>query len=108
MNRSATELNHLDLGGVRLKKRAIQMLDSMMKSPQSSLPKAFQTWSKMLAAYRFLSNESVSYEALVTPHYEATECRIRQQNSPVILCIQDTTELDFNGQGTDGLGRIIL
>ena len=73
MNWSATELNDLDLGDVRLNKRAIQMLDSMMKSPQSSLPKAFQTWSKTLAAYRFSSNESVSYEALAMPHYEATE-----------------------------------
>ena len=106
MNWSATELNDLDLGDARLKKRAIQMLDVMMKSPQSSLPKAFQSWSKTLAAYRFLSNESVTYEALVAPHYEATECRIRQQDSPVILCIQDTTELDFNGQGTEGLGRL--
>ena len=25
---------------------------------------------------------------------------------PVVLCLQDTTELDFNGQGISGLGRL--
>ena len=106
MNWSATELNDLDLGDARLNKRAIHILSSLMKSPQSSLPKASQSWSKTLATYRFLSNDSVSHEALMTPHYDATECRIRQQSSTAILCIQDTTELDFNGQDTDGLGRL--
>jgi len=25
---------------------------------------------------------------------------------PVVLCLQDTTELDFNGQGIEGLGPL--
>lgn len=106
MNWSATELNDLDLGDERLKTRAVHILNTLMKSPQSSIPKACGSWSDTMATYRFFWNDAVSHEALMAPHYEATECRIREQASPVILCIQDTTELDFNGQETDGLGRL--
>lgn len=106
MNWLSTELNDLDLGDKRLEKRAAHILKAMMKSPQSSLPKACRNWSSTLATYRFFWNEAVSHEALISPHYEATELRIRQQDSPVILCLQDTTELDFNGQKTEGLGRL--
>lgn len=107
MNWSSTELNDLDLGDKRLAKRATHILNAMLKSPQSSIPKACQDWSSTLATYRFFWNEAVSHEALINPHYEATEQRIRQQDdASVILCIQDTTELDFNGQETDGFGRL--
>lgn len=106
MNCLSTELNDLDLGDKRLEKRAAHILNAMLKSPQSSIPKACPLWSNTLATYRFFWNEAVSHEALITPHYEATEHRIRQQDTPIVLCIQDTTELNFNGQETEGLGRL--
>ncbi len=106
MNWSATELTDLDLGDNRLKTRAIHILNTLMNAPQCSIPKACRSWADTMAMYRFFWNDSVSHEALIAPHYEATERRIRQQDSPIILCIQDTTELDFNGQETDGLGRL--
>ena len=106
MNEPSNELHNLDLGDKRLEKRADRILKAMIKSPQSSIPKACQSWSSTLATYRFFWNEAVSHEALITPHYEATEDRIRQQASPIVLCVQDTTELAFNGQETDGLGRL--
>ena len=106
MNCLSTELNDLDLGDKRLEKRAAHILNAMLKSPQSSIPKACLLWSNTLATYRFFWNEAVSHEALITPHYEATEHRIRQQDTPIVLCIQDTTELNFNGQETEGLGRL--
>jgi len=33
------------------------------------------------------------------------EQRINLSGESVILCLQDTAELDFNGQETEGLGR---
>ena len=30
---------------------------------------------------------------------------MRMAELPMVLCLQDTTELDFNGQDIDGLGR---
>ena len=40
----------------------------------------------------------------LAPHWARTAERMRAQ--PVVLCIQDTTELDFNGQEIDGLGPL--
>ena len=46
----------------------------------------------------------MSWEGILAPHWERTQERMREH--PVVLCIQDTTELDFNGQETDGLGPL--
>lgn len=37
-------------------------------------------------------------------HWQASEQRIAQH--PVVLCLQDTTELDYNGQSIEGLGPL--
>jgi hypothetical protein len=81
-------------------------VNNISKAPQSSIPKSCQGWAETQATYRFYSNESFDSEALIQPHYDATEERIRQSQSTVILCLQDTTELDFNGQQTEGMGRL--
>ncbi|UOG91260.1 MAG: hypothetical protein L3K52_13775 [Candidatus Thiothrix sulfatifontis] len=85
MNWSSTELTDLDLGDKRLETRAAHILKAMLKAPQSSIPKACQSWSSTLATYRFFWNEAVSHDALMASHFEATECRIRQQDSRIIL-----------------------
>jgi len=63
-------------------------------------------WAETQATYRFYSNESVTWEKLLTAHKGQVEQRIIKSEEPVILCLQDTTELDFNGQETEGLGRL--
>jgi hypothetical protein len=40
----------------------------------------------------------------MAPHWRQTQ--LRMQNEPVVLCLQDTTELDFNGQQARGLGPL--
>jgi hypothetical protein len=57
-----------------------------------------------MAAYRFFDNDSVEWQALLAPHWQQTEQRIAEQL--VVLCLQDTTELDFNGQQARGLGPL--
>jgi hypothetical protein len=44
----------------------------------------------------------LGWQDILAPHIERTVARMRQH--PVVLCLQDTTELDFNGQETIGLG----
>lgn len=100
------EFHDLDLGDKRLNDRTLKIVESISKSPQSSIPESCQGWGETMAAYRFYSNESVNKDNLMQPHYAATEARIRASESKVILCIQDTTELDFNGKQTEGLGRL--
>ena len=69
-----------------------------------SIPQACDNWSEACAAYRFPGNDEVSWESILAPHRERTRERMREHL--VVLCIQDTTELDFNGQETDGLGPL--
>ena len=57
-----------------------------------------------MAAYRFFDNEEVDWRAILEPHWQRTQERMSAQ--PVVLCLQDTTELDFNGQSARGLGPL--
>lgn len=41
---------------------------------------------------------------ILAPHAACTQARMA--NHPVVLCIQDTTVLDFDGQKTEGLGPL--
>jgi len=102
----STEFKHLDLGDKRNNARTIEIVNNISKAPKSSIPQSCQGWAETQATYRFYSNDSFDSKALIQPHYDATEERIRQSESKVILCLQDTTELNFNGQQIEGMGRL--
>ncbi|WP_287670721.1 hypothetical protein [Accumulibacter sp.] len=38
--------------------------------------------------------QALGWEAVLSPHMESAKARMRQH--PVVLCLQDTAELDFN------------
>ncbi|WP_206955976.1 IS4 family transposase [Trinickia acidisoli] len=98
------EFAGLDLGDARLNRRAKKLVERLAAKPTASIPQACDSWSETCAAYRFLRNTDVAWEAILEPHWASTQERMRSQ--PVVLCIQDTTELDFNGQEIDGLGPL--
>lgn len=98
------EFSGLDLGDARLNKRAKLLMSRLGAKPTASLPMASNGWSETIGAYRFLGNEEVDWQGILEPHWART--RERMQTQPVVLCIQDTTELDFNGQQIAGLGSL--
>ena len=106
MNWAEMEFQDLDLGDERIKKRAIKLLETFAKSPKASIPQACQGWAETQATYRFYANESVTWDKLLKAHTDQVEQRIIKSEEAVILCLQDTTELDFNGQETEDLGRL--
>lgn len=57
-----------------------------------------------MAAYRFFDNDEAEWGAILEPHWRQTEQRMAAQS--VVLCLQDTTELDFNGRHAMGLGPL--
>lgn len=63
-----------------------------------------RNWAETTAAYRFLGNDEVSWGDVLTAHAHASRSRMKAH--PVVLCLQDTTELDFNGQEINGLGPL--
>jgi len=79
-------------------------MDRLTADPSASIPKACQGWGETIGAYRFFGNRRVDWREIMAPHWEQTQQRMAEQ--PVVLCLQDTTELDFNGQNTIGLGPL--
>jgi hypothetical protein len=104
MGWAGEELKEVDLGDRRLNKRAITLLDTLAAKPTLSIPSACSGWSETIAAYRFLDNDAVTWEGILRPHWSCSRTRIACHK--VVLMLQDTTELDFNGQSIEGLGPL--
>jgi hypothetical protein len=98
------EFEALDLGDPRRDRRAKELLKRFAARPTASIPGACDGWAETIGAYRFLGNEEVEWTDMMQPHWERTAARMRQ--SPVVLCIADTTVLDFNGQEMEGAGPL--
>jgi hypothetical protein len=98
------EFAGLDLGDARLDRRAKKLVERLAAKPTASIPEACDGWSETCAAYRFLRNTDVAWGDILAPHWARTQERMRAE--PVVLCIQDTTELDFTGQEIAGLGPL--
>ena len=79
-------------------------MERFAADPTVSIPKACRGWGETVAAYRFLGNQEVEWRDIMEPHWQQT--RQRMGEHPVVLCLQDTTELDFHGQETAGLGPL--
>jgi hypothetical protein len=99
------ELGSADLGDERVNRRLVRLAEDLSANPTASIPQACQGWAETKAAYRFFAREELDWRAILQPHWERTEERMRA--CPRVLCPQDTTELDFTPQpGIAGLGRL--
>jgi hypothetical protein len=99
------EFSGAALGDPRLTKRLIRLVDDLSALPTKSIPLACGGLAETKAAYRLLDNEAVEWRAVLGAHGEPTVARMSRENR--VLCLQDTTELDFTSQpGIAGLGRL--
>lgn len=101
---AATEFRSIDLGDKRLNKRAVLLAERLAENPTASIPHACGGWAETAAAYRFLAQDKLEWGDILTPHWQCSAERMRVCD--VVLCIQDTVELNFNGQVIDGLGPL--
>ena len=98
-----TEFSGADFGDLRLSKRLIHLAKKLGDKPTASIPQSCGSWDATKAAYRFFDNDKVTEEKIQEPHYRATKARM--QSCPVILAVQDTTQLNFTQHpATEGLG----
>ena len=105
MSWAAHEMAGARFGDRRLNQRAASLLDTFGAKPTLSIPGAARGWAETQAAYRFFDHARVSAETVLEPHVAATLERARAH--PVVLAIQDTTELDFTGKDDiEGLGPL--
>jgi len=78
----------------RLNKRLSKIMEKFAKQAHASIPAAMRGGKKELkAAYDFMDNPKVSPEKILAPHFQATTKRCQEQN--VVLCAQDTSEIDL-------------
>jgi hypothetical protein len=105
MSALAAELDAIALGDLRLNRRARRLLEKLGEKPTLSIPAACGGWDETRAAYRLFDHPEVSAERVLAPHIACTEQRLREH--PRVLCIQDTTELDYTTKkGIAGLGPL--
>lgn len=77
----------------------------LSEHPNDTVPKAVTNDAESQSIYRFWSNKKVKAEAILASHREGVVERVRA--CPVVLAIQDTTDLDFSTHPkTEGLGFI--
>lgn len=102
---AAREMAGVKLGDQRLNRRAARLLERLGAKPTVSIPAACKGWAETQAAYRFFAQERVTVQEILAPH---SECTLkRAQAYPVVLAIQDTSELDYTGKpGIVGLGPL--
>lgn len=87
------ELRTAHLADQRLDRRFHEVLDQLASHPTASIPAACGGRAEMVAAYRFFDNDKVLFDTILEPHIQAT--RQRGAAQPVVLVVQDTTELDL-------------
>ncbi len=105
MSALGAEVTSINLGDRRLNRRAQRMLEILGNKPTVSIPAACGGWGETRAAYRLFNHPDVTAEAVLAPHVACTEERLREH--PRVLCIQDTTELDYTTKkGIAGLGPL--
>jgi hypothetical protein len=99
------EFGGCDLPDARLQERLLTLARDFYSRPMANVPQACGSRAKTKAAYRFLSHDDSTMEALLQPHYRATEARLSQE--AVVLAVQDTTSLDYTTHAdTEGTGPI--
>ena len=99
------EFGAADLGDKRRTDRLVQLATVLAQRPAASLPAACEDPAELKGAYRLLENPAVAPAALLAPHVQATVERV--QRVPLVLAVQDTTDLDYSHHpATTGLGPI--
>jgi hypothetical protein len=88
------EFGALDVGSEPLRERAYIIARDFFARPRANIPQACDgSTAKVRAAYRFFKNPQVDMETVLLSHAQATVDRVRAH--PVVLAVQDTTDLDY-------------
>ena len=87
------ETETANLNDERLNKRLRLILAQFSERPMASIPTACGGCAELNAAYRFFDNEKVEFKNVLQPHVDSTWLRIASQ--PVVLMVNDTTEIDL-------------
>jgi hypothetical protein len=93
---------NVQLHDVRRTRRTVQAASKLAENPEESLPAHMQTWKESKALYRLLDEPDVSLAALLQPHFQQT--REQATALPVVLLVQDTTDIDLSHRRHPSVG----
>ncbi len=95
----------VQLHDMRRTRRAVKAASNLAENPLGSLPAQMHTWKETKAVYRLLDEPDVTFAALMQPHLHQT--REQATASPVVLLVQDTTDIDLSHRRKiSGVGQI--
>jgi len=95
----------VQLHDMRRTRRAVKAATNLAENPLGSLPTQMHTWKETKALYRWLDEPDVTFAALMQPHMQQT--REQAMSSPVVLLVQDTTDIDLSHRHKiSGVGQI--
>jgi hypothetical protein len=104
-NWAVTEFADAELGDGRRTKRLVELAGVLAQHPTAALPEACGDDAMLKAAYRFFANDAIEPQDILLSHLEATYGRLT--TVPVVLAVQDTTEVDWTAHpATTGLGPL--
>ena len=108
MNPSIEEdFSGVNLGDKRLDRRLLKIAERLYRKPDASPAAACGGWADTVAAYRFFDNERVTSEKIFESHRPGVLQRIKEYGGDTLLCIQDTTELQYSThQSLAGVGNL--
>lgn len=99
----ADEFSHAPINDQRLLNRLILTASMLEKQPEKSIPDACLDWATTKATYHLFNHPKITPDVILTSHFSNTIERMK--NHPLVLLIQDTTNMDFTTHPkTKGLG----
>jgi hypothetical protein len=87
------EMKTADLNDKRLDNRLRTVLSQLGEHPTASIPGACGGHAEMTAAYRLFDNAKATFDNILEAHADATRQRMAAQ--PVVVLVQDTSEIDL-------------
>jgi hypothetical protein len=95
----------VQLHDLRRTRRTVKAATKLAENPLGSLPVQMYDWKEIKALDRLLSEPDVTFSALMQPHFQQT--RDQAVSSPVMLLVQDTTDIDLSHRHKiSGVGQI--
>lgn len=99
------EIEYCAMADKRLVGRLGKILSKLGNKPERSIPAANDSWAEIQGTYRFLDNDRVGFDDILSGHRAATQQRIKQEK--VVLIPQDTTFFNFARYTLDkGMGTL--
>jgi hypothetical protein len=97
------ELEGSEFQDARLRKRFGTLLEQLWRGMGQTIPLACQDWASTKAAYRFMDNDRVSEQDILSGHFQATVQRFATTDGP-ILVHQDTTTFSYERERPELIG----